>query len=158
MAVDHATVVEKLLDVLREAVEGPRESWSYFTDNAPDAGWVGTLACVDAERASRSVHGSSIAAHVHHAAFGMRASAEWIAGRREWPDWRASWSVERVDEAAWRAEREALLASYARLRATVEDHALDDGVALGEAIGAIAHAAYHLGAARQKVLGAGAQT
>ena len=36
--------VEHLIDVLREAFEGPKEKWSYFTDNSPEAGLIGSLA------------------------------------------------------------------------------------------------------------------
>jgi len=34
----------QLIAVLREALDGPPERWSYFTDNRSDAGLFGTLA------------------------------------------------------------------------------------------------------------------
>jgi len=67
-------VIKQLRAVLREAFEGPPERWSYFTDNAPDAGWFGTLDGISAEHASHPVAGTTIAAHVHHAAFALDAS------------------------------------------------------------------------------------
>ena len=44
--------IEQVRAVLREAVEGSSERWSYFTDNAPDAGMFGTLSRLTAEQAS----------------------------------------------------------------------------------------------------------
>ena len=41
---------------------------------------------------------------------------------------------------------------YERLRRAVESHASSSDAAFGEAVGAIAHVAYHLGAIRQKIV------
>jgi len=67
--------------VLREALEGPPERWSYFTDNSPDAGLFGTLAPLSAADASRPVAGTSVAAHVHHVAWARQTvEAHALAG------------------------------------------------------------------------------
>lgn len=141
----------QVLAVLREAIEGPPEEWSYFTDNARDAGWLGTLERVGAADASRLIGGTSIAAHVHHATFAMDASTAWI--RREWTprDWKESWRVQTVDEAEWRALLARLRAGYEALLAAIEAHGATTVESFGGAVGAVAHAAYHLGAIRQKV-------
>src|SRR5438067_5845254 len=70
-------VVGQLLAVLREALDGPAQ-FAYFADE----GLSRTLAGISAADASRSVGGSSIAAHVHHVVFGFAASAAWIRGDR----------------------------------------------------------------------------
>ena len=56
-----------------------------------------------------------------------------------------------VDEAAWVALRTGLRREYEGLLVAVETHAAWDEDALGVAIGAIAHTAYHLGAIRQRL-------
>ena len=146
---------QQLAAVLREAVDGPPERWSYFTDNSPDAGYAGTIARVDAALASRSVGGTSIAAHVHHAIFAMEASAKWIRGDKGPNDWKKSWSVSTVDEAAWSALKDRFRDVAKDLRGAIETSMLSDADSLGGAIGALAHLGYHLGAIRQKIAFAG---
>jgi hypothetical protein len=144
-------VIEQILDVLREGAEGPPERWSYFTDNSPDAGLFGTLARCDAALASRPIGGTTIAAHVHHTAFAMDASAAWIRGDRAKLDWPSSWSVTTVDAASWAALTARLRSSYVALRSAIESKGRENVESIGGAIGAAAHAAYHLGAIRQKM-------
>ena len=61
-------VLSQLAAVLREAVEGSPERWSYFTDSGQKGGFIGTLTPLTAADASLPVAGTSIAAHVHHVA------------------------------------------------------------------------------------------
>jgi hypothetical protein len=56
-----------------------------------------------------------------------------------------------VDEPAWRRLREELRGRYGSLRNAIESHSRENLEAFGGAVGALAHAAYHLGAIRQKV-------
>jgi len=62
-----------------------------------------------------------------------------------------SWTVSTVDDAGWADLQAQLRREYDSLYVAVEMHALWDEDALGVAIGAIAHAAYHLGAIRQRL-------
>ena len=142
---------EQLAAVLREAVDGPPDRWSYFTDNSPDAGYLGTIGKVDSTLASRSIGGTSIASHVHHAIFAMEASAKWIRGDKSPNDWKKSWSVSTVDASSWKKLLDRLESSYRALRAAIQAHALSSVDSLGGSFGALAHAAYHLGAIRQKI-------
>jgi len=144
-------ITNQLLAVLREGFEGPPEKWSYFTDNDPQAGFFGTLSGVDAGQASRRSGRSTIAAHVSHMVFALEASTAWIRGDRTGREWSESWSVHSVDGPAWSRLLADLRAGYDSLREAVEANSLDDEEALGGAVGAIAHAAYHLGAVRQKI-------
>jgi len=143
--------IGQLLAVLREALEGPPEPWSYFTDNSPDAGLFGTLAPLSAAQASRPVGGTSVAAHAHHTAWAMEATSAWIRGDRSRRNWAESWAVGTVDDAAWRRLQEDLRQRYEEMRQAIQSHALDGDEAFGGAVGAIAHIAYHLGAIRQKI-------
>jgi hypothetical protein len=148
-----AVLVERLSSVLREAVEGPSGPWTYFIDKQPDAGLFGALAGLDAADASRPVGGSTIAAHVHHVAFGMDATAAAVHGDRDPRDWTLSWRVSTVEAREWDDLRDRLRRAYDGLRRAFAEHALLDDVSFGEAVGGIAHVAYHLGAIRQKVVG-----
>lgn len=150
-AIDVHEIVGQILDVLGEAFEGPKERWSYFTDNRSDAGLFGTLGKLAAADASRTLGKTSIAAHVHHVIFGMDASARWIEGNRTTHDWKESWSTDTVNDAEWARMREKLRSSYKDMRRDIELYASSSKESMGGVIGALAHVAYHLGAIRQKV-------
>jgi hypothetical protein len=151
MAVSIQAVEEQLQAVLAEAFEGPPGPWSHFTDGGRGAGLFGSLEHLSAADASRVIAGTSIAAHVHHTLFALHLSARWIRGEREPADWPSSWRVRTVDERAWTRELSALSEGFEALKAEIAVHWLDDVEAVGAALGALAHAAYHLGAVRQKL-------
>jgi hypothetical protein len=142
-------VIGQLVAVLQEAFDGPQR-WSYFTDHGSEAGLLGTLAKLTAADASRPVGGTSVAAHAHHVAFGLAASAAWVRGDHGRRDWAESWRVSTVDHAAWAGLQQQLRDGYGDLRLAIEAHAADGLEATGGAVGAVAHVAYHLGAIRQK--------
>jgi hypothetical protein len=144
-------MVEQVLGVLSEAFEGPRESWSYFTDTGKDGGLFGTLEKLDAQVASRILGRTSIAAHVNHVIFGLHASARWIEGDRTTRKWDESWSVSSVDRETWTHTKERLRVAYKDMRRVVELFTVESEEAMAGALGALAHVAYHLGAIRQKV-------
>ena len=144
-------MMEQVLGVLSEAFEGPRESWSYFTDTRKDGGLFGTLERLDAETASRVLGRTSIAAHVNHVIFALQASSRWIEGDRTTHSLSGSWDVVAVDAASWRRMKEQLRAAYSDLRQAVELYAVESQEAMAGSVGALAHVAYHLGAIRQKV-------
>jgi hypothetical protein len=151
--IETGIAIRQLLSVLREAAEGPLGSWTYFIDKRPDAGLLGALATVSAEQASRVRGDTSIAAHAHHIAFAMAASAAAIEGDQTPVDWKESWRVTSVDETACKELVARVGREYRRLREAVEARGASSGEAFGEAVGAIAHVAYHLGAIRQKIVG-----
>jgi len=143
--------VGQLLTVLREAFEGPPEGGSYFTDNNPDAGLFGTLSKLSAAEASEERCKTTVAAHAHHLVFSLEASSAWIRGDRSPRNWKESWQVGTVDADAWTQLQKQLRAGYEDLRTAIQSNARTNVDAMGGAIGAIAHMAYHLGAVRQKV-------
>jgi hypothetical protein len=144
-------VLGQLAAVLREALQGSPERWSYFTDSGQKGGFFGTLTPLTAVDASLPLAGTSIAAHVHHVAWGMDATAAWIRGDRKARDWKESWKITSVNEEAWTRLVGELRRQYDHLRQTIQSHALDGEEAFGGALGALAHLAYHLGAVRQKI-------
>ena len=155
--IDGSDAVQQLLTVLREAGEGPSGPSTYFIDKKPDAGLLGALGAINAEEASRIWGDTSIAAHAHHIAFAMADSAAILEGNRTPPDWKESWSVTSVDEAGWKDLVSRVEREYQRLRRAVESRASSGGDVFGEAVGATAHVAYHLGAIRQKIVALRAQ-
>ena len=151
MHIDGRSAVQQLVTVLREAGEGPSGPSTYFIDNRPDAGLLGALGAISAEEASRIRGDTSIAAHAHHIAFAMADSAAILEGNRTPPDWKESWSVSSVDEAGWKDLVSRVGREYERLRRAVESRASSSDELFGDAVGATAHVAYHLGAIRQKI-------
>ena len=145
------TAVDQIRAILQEAFEGPQQPWSYFTDQGADAALLGTLEKLSAAEASRVVGGTSVAAHVHHVAFGLSASAGWIKGDRTQRNWQESWLISTIDDNAWPVLLDVLRNRYAELKEAIDTHALTSIEALGGAMGAVAHVAYHLGAIRQKI-------
>lgn len=146
-----SVITEQLLIILDEALHGASGPVTHFVDNRPNAGLLGSLAGLDAAVASRAVGGSSIAAHVAHIVFAMEASADYIAGDRTPRDWSTSWRVAIVDDETWPLLLERLRHGYRKLRAAIEEGAVTSEDAFGEAVGAIAHVACHLGSVRQKL-------
>jgi hypothetical protein len=82
----------------------------------------------------------------------MEASAAAIEGDQTPRDWKKSWRVATVDAAAWTQLVEGLRSEYHRLRQAVQLRAWSSEQAFGEAVGVIAHVAYHLGSIRQKIV------
>jgi hypothetical protein len=139
--------------MLREAFEGPPGPWTYFTDTSPGTGVFGTIQELSAAQASQ-IGGpghTTIAGHLHHLSVSAALSTRALRGEPAARDRSQSWTVSTVDDAAWAALHARLREEYTRLMVAVETHTQWDEEALGVAMGAIAHTAYHLGAIRQRL-------
>jgi len=136
-----------------EAFEGPPGPWTYFTDASPGTGIFATIGGLSAVQASLpgGPGRTTVAAHVHHLSSSLTLSTLGLRGEATSRDRGGSWTVSTVDNAAWADLQAQLRREYHSLRVAVETHAVWDEDALGVAIGAIAHAAYHLGAIRQRL-------
>ena len=147
------SIVPAILTLLRETFEGPSGPSTYYIDNDPSAGFLATLGGLSAAQASKPFGkgGASIAGHAHHAAFHLEMSGAWLQGDRAPRDWSRSWSVSTVDEPAWAALRETLRDRFENLARAIEEEAPAGDERLATTIAAIAHAAYHLGAIRQRL-------
>jgi hypothetical protein len=152
----HALTVTLVTRMLREAFEGPPGPWTYFIDTAPGTGAFGTIGELSAVQASEQggPNNTTIAAHVHHLSAALALSRQALQSRRTTRtsrDRSMSWSLSTVDDAAWVALRAELRREYDSLVVEVMSHTNWDEDAMGIAFGAIAHAAYHLGAIRQRL-------
>jgi len=148
-----AVTVSLLMRMLREAFEGPPGPWTYFTDTSPGTGVFATINGLSAAQASK-VGGpghTTIAGHIHHLSASVALSTRGLRGESPSRDRSRSWTVTTVADAEWAALRARLRDEYEKLLVAVETHALWDEDALGVAMGAIAHTAYHLGAIRQRL-------
>ena len=148
-----AVTVSLLTRMLREAFDGPPGPWTYFTDTSPGTGAFGTINSLSAVQASeRGGPGrTTIAGHINHLSSSLALSTLGLRGQSTSRDRGRSWTVTTVDDAGWADLQARLRREYQSLLVAVETHAVWDEDALGVAIGAIAHAAYHLGAIRQRL-------
>ena len=145
-------IVEASIVLLREAFEGPSGPSTYFIDSDRKSGLFATLDGLTAKEASQPLGrgGASIAGHAFHVGFHLDASAAWIRGHREPRDWRRSWSVVAVSDAEWLDLKDRLSVRLQDFIRAVETVPLEVEE-LSTVLGAIAHAAYHLGAIRQRL-------
>jgi len=148
-----AVTVSLLTRMLVEAFEGPPGPWTYFTDASPGTGLFATISRLSAIQASeRGGPGqTTIAGHVQHVSASLVLSTRALSGEQTSRDRGPSWTVTMVDDAGWADLQARLRREYKSLVVAVETHAMWDEDALGVAIGAIAHTAYHLGAIRQRL-------
>lgn len=148
-----ALTVSLLTRMLVEAFEGPPGPWTYFTDASPGTGIFATIGGLSAAQASLpgGPGRTSVAGHIHHVSASLALSTRGLRGDQASRDRGRSWTVSTVDDAGWAKLQAQLRREYDSLFVAVETHALWDEDALGVAIGAIAHAAYHLGAIRQRL-------
>ena len=148
-----AVTVSLLTRMLVEAFEGPPGPWTYFTDAAPGTGIFATIRSLQAAQASeRGGPGhTTIAGHIHHVSSSLALSTRGLRGESTSRDRGRSWTVSTVDDSGWADLQAQLRREYESLRVAVETRAKWDEDTLGVAMGAIAHAAYHLGAIRQRL-------
>lgn len=140
--------VESIAYLLLETFEGsPEGQGSAYLD--PGVGFFSTLDNVSAAGASKSFHGTTIAAQAEHAKFYLDRLCEFINGRSAKVNWEDSWLIETVDDEEWDALRSAVKKAYEEtLRCIAEPREWTE-MQVGMSIGLVAHTAYHLGAIRQ---------
>ena len=140
--------VETVAFLLREAFEGTPEGVpNAFLDQGVSL--FGTLSELSADEASKSIAGSTVAAHTEHAKFYLDRICEFINGNNEPVNWEASWLIETVNDEEWEALQSSVRKAYENtLRCLAEERPWTE-MQVGMAIGMVAHTAYHLGAIRQ---------
>lgn len=139
-----------LRTILTETFDGATGGSSWYIDGVPDGSLLGMLKSVDWAEATRAAAGRrSIAAHAGHAMVHVDVVERYLRGDSSPADWEASWRLGDVDAAGWTRLQAELGESYRRLLATIAAKSDWTELMLAGAIGAIAHAAYHLGAMRQ---------
>ena len=148
-----AVVVQLVMRMLREAFDGPPGPWTYFIDTSLGTGVFGTMGALSAAQASQQAgpNNTTIAGHVHHLSLALALSRQALRGDSTTHDRGLSWTLSTVDDAAWFALRAELQREYESLLVAVSSQRTWGEDALGVAFGAVAHAAYHLGAIRQRL-------
>ncbi len=142
-----------LRTLLRETFEGPTGPSTYYIDNDPKAGLLAALDGLTPQEASAApaAGGPTIAGHAHHVAFHLEMSSAWVRGDHADRDWKQSWKVREVDAKAWERVRRDVRAKYQDLVRSIDERPNAQSEDLATSIGAVAHAAYHLGAIRQRI-------
>lgn len=141
-------ILDNLFGELMHGVSGA----GGFMLNVGDRGLLRSLERVSASDASAlTPTGSSIAAHVHHVAYGLSLMNRWSRGENPFADadWAASWTKTRVSESEWEALRINLRDEAAKWLSVLRTPREVQDVELSGMIGSVAHLAYHLGAIRQ---------
>jgi hypothetical protein len=144
-----------MLSLLEEGYVGPRNAGgTWFVDNEPGAGILGTIGKLSAAQASRQPPGGldTIAAHVNHLRFSLELANRAFRGENPYADadWSQSWTVREVNEQEWRDLSAALTSEYEKITETLHGEInLEESVVLTGTLALIAHGAWHLGALRQ---------
>lgn len=141
---------EGIENLLRETFEGPEGNASWFTESKPGSGLFGTVDHLSFEEASVFINGATIAAHTDHTRYHLWASNQSLEGSKQPLNWDESWKIGAVTIDEWEHIKNGLHSEYRKMTEYItREHVSDsaDSVLLG----ALAHAAYHLGAIRQMV-------
>jgi hypothetical protein len=136
-------------DTFREAIGIEEMESRFFRDK--DEGLFEILDRLSAERASRRLPGcSSVVAHVRHMLRYIEGDLAAINGNVEETDWDETWAVQEMDDAQWAALRQDLRKCCVEWVRLIEANPTwENPDWMRGTIGAVAHAAYHLGAIRQ---------
>ncbi|HWR12919.1 MAG TPA: hypothetical protein VN445_13935 [Rectinemataceae bacterium] len=144
-----------LQTLLNEAFAGPSGKGSWFTDDDPASGILGTLDRLSASEASAPLtpgDAACAASHASHLCYSLSLANRAMKGENPYrdADWKGSWAVAAVSEAAWSELKAGLRTEFEALKTAVSDPAvLSSDMRVFGMIGNIAHAAWHLGALRQ---------
>jgi len=152
-----ATLIQSIVNLLTEAYAGPpdpRSTW--FIDNEPDSGILGTLANVSAIEASTSADGSgepgsTIASNVEHLRWSLANANAALRGENFNSKWSESWNLLDADEAKWDRLRRELRSEFETLREAIKRQEDLPGDYLDGTLALVPHAAFHLGIIRQMV-------
>ena len=139
-----------LLNLFAEAYSGPQHSYTWFIDNQPGSGLLGTLERISAEKASAPHQGSTIAAHSEHLRWSLALTNAFARGEQPKINWSESWSLKTADTKAWDKLRTDLKNEFETLYTNLQrQNDFSDEKMLTSIVALIPHAAYHLGAIRQ---------
>ena len=144
-----------IIEFLDEVYDGPSHTITWFINNDPESGLLGTVKKLTAEEASTPIieNGATIAAHVEHLRWSLNKTKSFLRGENPVRNWSESWRVRRIDPENWMLLIEQLRIEYDQLVQWLSSGvSLASDEQLKEVLALIPHAAYHLGAIRQMVL------
>lgn len=144
-----------LLALFDEGFRGARGAGTWYVDNDPECGLLGTVAGLSAGEASRPLAPGdplTAASHVDHVRFALSLANRASRGENPYPtaDWASSWAVRSVTDGEWADLVASLESEIADLRRYIEGgKPLEDEMFATGIFGLVAHTAWHLGALRQ---------
>jgi hypothetical protein len=155
--IEKAALTKAALTLYQEAYLGAEDpkAGTWFTDNEPKSGFLGSIEALSAAEASAPLHRGeslSVASHVEHLRFALDLANRSTRGEHPYAGavWARSWDTRTVNEAEWKALAAALRKEYEDFRsALATGKAWDDQQSMTGTLGLIAHGAWHLGAIRQ---------
>jgi len=135
----------------RELIEGlPDDEPTWVTTGGREGGLLGSVRGLSAEQASHDFAGTSIASHVEHVRWAIELANGFFRGDNARPSWSESWSVKKVDKAAWERLMAGLQSAAGELLGHLDDQQRwDEALSVTGALSSYGHTAYHLGAIRQ---------
>jgi hypothetical protein len=141
-----------IIILLEETVSKPQ---GYYLDQS-SGGLFGTLEKITADQASHSFKpgATSIAAHVDHTRFYLsEVVVKSLRGQEVGKiDWDQSWIHKTVNELEWNELKQNLRQTCHNVLELVKARATWDDQPITDALVALAHTAYHVGAIRQMIL------
>ena len=154
-SIENEQLVTVLRELLREAYFEPEDAnLTWFADNEPGSGFLGTVEKLTAREASTVPFqgGDTIAAHCNHVAYYLSLANRSFQGDNAFAeaDWKGSWEIQSVNGTGWKHLLEQLAVELDRALGI-----LSRGVDLSRpellkgTMALLAHGAWHLGAARQ---------
>lgn len=135
--------------LFRETFEGSPPKGSIYLDRG--VGVFNTIANLDAETASRSIAGASIAAHTEHLRYYLEVLSNFLQGIVQGADWNKGWRIRAVTEEEWKEIKKNLRQTYSSVDRVFKHTKSWDQDKITEAMAIVVHTAYHLGAIRQIV-------
>ena len=153
--IEKRVVADAALALFDEAHVGPAATSTWFADNDPRGGLLGTLEGIDAARASAPLCAGdpiSAASHANHVRFTLELANRAAKGENPYADanWARSWDTRTVNESEWKALLSGLRTEYEAFRNVIaSEKSWDDAEFMTGLLGLVAHGAWHLGAVRQ---------
>jgi hypothetical protein len=145
---------DALAMLLRETFEGVETGGqSWYIDSDLDGCVLGLLATIPHDRATRApgIGRRTIAQHAAHLRFHLNVIRDFVGGVRKRNDWDESWKIDASGDVQWKEFQRQLRADYQELQQLIASKPQLGLLETAASIGAVAHAAYHLGAIRQIV-------
>lgn len=154
--IDSGVLARLALQLFDEAYRGPdNPKGTWFVDNEPGCGFLGTLRGLTAEQASAPLPpggGPTVASHAGHLRYALSLANRAAKGEDAYAgaDWSGSWSRTTVSAEEWAELTAGLEAEVEQFRRVIAGGGVfGDENLLGGTLAVIAHGAWHLGAVRQ---------